>query len=251
MRAGLRKDVCDVLEYFRALGLDYVPMPPAAIKAVVQPVKTSAPGAAAASPSRITVLQDTDKEGALKALRGRIGDCKLCGLSGARTNIVFGEGNPDAGIMFIGEAPGREEDLQGRPFVGEAGQQLTRLIEKLGFQRGDVYIANICKCRPPENRDPEAGETAACFPFLDAQIQIIAPKVIVSLGKIATYNLMQPDFPIAKFFILKSRSGWFQYNGIPVMPTTHPAYWLRNREDKHKVWEDAQAVLRKLEEDGK
>jgi DNA polymerase len=251
MSAELRQDVCEVLEYFRAMGLDYVPISPASIKAVAQPKKTSSARATVASPTRVAVQPDSDRKEALRTLREEIGDCALCGLCSQRKNIVFGEGDPDARIMFIGEAPGREEDLQARPFVGEAGQQLTRLIEKLGFQRGDVYIANICKCRPPENRDPEAGETAACFPFLNAQIQIIAPKVIISLGKISTYCLIQPDFPIAKFSILKTRGRWFQYNGVPVMPTTHPAYWLRNRDDKHKVWEDAQAVLKKLEEDGK
>jgi DNA polymerase len=183
------------------------------------------------------------------ALQDEIGDCSLCGLSPKRTNIVFGEGNPYAKIMFIGEAPGREEDIQARPFVGEAGQQLTRLIEKIGLRREDVYIANICKCRPPENRDPEPGEIAACFPFINKQIRIINPGVIIALGKIATYSLMKPDYPIAKFSILRTRGKWFQYNGVPVMPTTHPAYWLRNREDKHNVMEDVNAALRKLGED--
>ncbi len=251
MSAELKNNVSDVLEYLKAMGLDYVPVPPEAVKAAGRPLKTSPAKAPAASHTPVARQHEGGKAEALTALREEMGDCELCGLCSGRTNIVFGEGNPDARIMFIGEAPGREEDLQARPFVGEAGQQLTRLIEKLGFQRGDVYIANICKCRPPGNRDPEAGETAACFPFLNAQIRIIAPEVIISLGKIATYCLMQPDYPMAKFSILKTRGAWFQYKGLPVMPTTHPAYWLRNREDKHQVWEDAQAALKRLEEDRK
>ena len=252
MSNELKQDVRDVLEYLKAMGLDHIPVRPAALRAAARPLKKSVAKAAPAAGAKMdAALLQGGKAEALRALREEICDCGLCGLCSERKNIVFGEGNPDAEIMFIGEAPGREEDLQARPFVGEAGQQLTRLIEKLGLQRGDVYIANICKCRPPENRDPEPGETAACFPFLNAQISIIAPKVIISLGRISTYSLMQPDYPMAKFSILKVRGNWFEYKGVPVMPTTHPAYWLRNREDKHQVLEDAQAALNRLEDDRK
>ncbi len=189
----------------------------------------------------------SDREDALKALRDLIGDCTRCKLSQGRTNIVFGEGNVNAGIMFIGEGPGREEDLQGRPFVGDAGQLLTRLIEKMGFKRENVYIANIVKCRPPMNRDPQEDEIATCFPFLEKQIEIIAPRVIVSLGKIAAYVLLGISGPITKFSITRMRGNFSEYKGIPVMPTFHPAYLLRNPRDKWLTWEDAQAVLKKIE----
>jgi uracil-DNA glycosylase len=254
MTGELKQGVCEVLEYLSAIGIDYLPVPQSSIKAVAGKQTAAAAGKPAPKPSeppaRIPVpaaaAYNPDKETALKAVRADIGDCRRCALSRERKNIVFGEGNPDARIMFIGEAPGREEDMQARPFVGEAGQQLTGLIEKLGFRRDDVYIANICKCRPPENRNPEEAEIAACFPFLDEQIRIISPGVIVALGKIATYNLMKPSTPITKFSILRERGKWFEYKGVPVMPTTHPAYWLRNRSDKHQVLKEAQEAAAKL-----
>lgn len=186
------------------------------------------------------------KKDALRMLREEIGDCQRCKLSKVRTNIVFGEGNPESIIMFIGEAPGREEDQQARPFVGEAGQLLTRLINKMGFKREEVYIANIVKCRPPMNRDPQTDEIDTCFPFLERQIDIISPKIILSLGKISSYTLMGLRSPISKFSISKVRGNFFNYKGIPVMPTFHPAYLLRNVKDKWLVWADAQAVLKRL-----
>jgi len=188
-----------------------------------------------------------EREASLKTLRELIGDCRRCKLSQGRTNIVFGEGDVNARIMFIGEGPGKEEDLQGRPFVGDAGQLLTRLIEKMNFKREEVYIANIVKCRPPMNRDPQEDEIAACFPFLEKQIEIIAPRVIVSLGKIAAYVLLGISGPITKFYITKMRGSFSEYKGTPVMPTFHPAYLLRNPRDKWLTWEDAQAVLKKIE----
>lgn len=191
-----------------------------------------------------------DKVAALNALSDEIGDCQRCKLSKGRTHVVFGEGNAHAKIMFIGEAPGREEDLQARPFVGDAGQLLTRLIERMGFKREDVYIANIVKCRPPMNREPQDDEMSICFPFLDRQIEIISPKVIVSLGKISAYMLMGVRGPISKFSITKVRGRFYEYKGIPVMPTFHPAYLLRNPKDKWLTWEDAQAVLKKLQKGG-
>ena len=192
-------------------------------------------------------LPSPRKEALLGSLREFIGDCRRCKLSEGRTNIVFGEGNPDTHIMFIGEGPGREEDLQGRPFVGDAGKLLTRLIEKMGFKREDVYIANIVKCRPPMNRDPQEDEAATCFPFLDKQIEIIQPQVIVSLGKVSAYTLLGISGPISKFSITKTRGKFGEYREIPVMPTFHPAYLLRNPRDKWLTWEDAQAVIKKLE----
>ncbi|MBN2653854.1 MAG: uracil-DNA glycosylase [Nitrospirae bacterium] len=191
----------------------------------------------------------SSKQKALDELRSQIGDCRLCRLAEERTNLVFGEGNPDAKIMFIGEAPGREEDSQGRPFVGEAGRVLTNLINKMGLTRDDVYIANICKCRPPSNRDPMLDEMNICMKFVEAQIEIIFPEVIISMGKIATYALMARSEPMSKFSISRVRGKFFDYTTesrvIPVMPTFHPAYLMRNPKDKWLTWYDAQAVLRK------
>ncbi len=182
-----------------------------------------------------------DRVSALMKLREKIGDCKRCKLSKQRKNIVFGEGNPEASLMFIGEAPGSEEDIQGRPFVGEAGQLLNRLIIKMGFKREEVYIANIVKCRPPFNRDPEEDEIKTCFPFLERQIEIISPSVIVSLGRISAWTLLRTKIPITRL-----RGKFYDYKGIPLMPTFHPAYLLRNPKDKWLVWSDMQQVIERL-----
>jgi len=186
-------------------------------------------------------LLGNKRESALKALREDIGDCERCKLSRHRKNIVFGEGNPRASLMFIGEAPGSEEDIQGRPFVGEAGQLLTRLINKMGFKREEVYIANIVKCRPPFNRDPEEDEITTCFPFLRRQIEIISPAIIVALGRISAWTLLKTRIPITRL-----RGKFYEYEGIPLMPTFHPAYLLRNPRDKWLVWSDMQQVLDRL-----
>lgn len=177
----------------------------------------------------------------LKMLRSDLGDCTRCRLSKDRKTIVFGEGNPRARLMLIGEGPGREENIQGRPFVGEAGQLLTRLIEKMGFKREDVYIANIVKCRPPSNRDPNDDEIASCLPFLKRQIQTISPEVIMTLGRIAAHTLLTEKTPISRL-----RGKFVEYEGVHLMPTFHPAYLLRNPKDKILVWADAQKVLAKL-----
>lgn len=179
---------------------------------------------------------------ALDDLVREINDCKRCKLSRGRTNIVFGEGNPEAEIMFVGEAPGKEEDLQGRPFVGDAGMLLTRLIKKMGYKREDVYIANVVKCRPPMNREPEPDEIEACKGFLERQIEIIKPKVIIALGKIAALTLIGDT----KLKITAIRGNFFDYKGIPLMPTFHPAYLIRNPRDKWLTWADVQKVLEKL-----
>lgn len=186
--------------------------------------------------------QIKNKEAALRALQEEIGDCRRCKLWYKRTNIVVGEGNPDAAIMFIGEAPGREEDLQARPFVGDAGMLLTRLIEKMGFRREEVYIANIVKCRPPMNRDPETDEIESCRGFVEKQIEIINPKVIISLGRISALTLIGNE----KLKITAIRGNFFDYKGIPLMPTFHPAYLIRNPKDKWLTWSDAQKVLERL-----
>ncbi len=178
----------------------------------------------------------------LPALREVLGECDRCKLCDARTNIVFGVGNPDAELMFVGEGPGADEDEQGIPFVGRAGQLLTRIITGgMGLTRDDVYIANVIKCRPPGNRNPEPDEIVACEPFLHRQIAIVRPRVIVTLGKFATQALLRETRPISKL-----RGNWLDYRGVPVMPTFHPAYLLRNPSDKRIVWADIQLVMNRL-----
>ncbi len=181
----------------------------------------------------------------LENLRAAIGDCKLCKLCSGRTHIVFGVGNPRAKLMFVGEGPGRDEDLQGEPFVGRAGQLLTDIITKgMKLRREDVYIANVVKCRPPANRNPEPDEVAACEPFLKRQIDLVRPQIIVGLGKFAVQTLLQSKVPITKV-----RGTWHSYHGIKLMPTFHPAYLLRNPADKKLVWEDIQKVMKELRGD--
>lgn len=178
----------------------------------------------------------------LAEVREVLGDCRRCKLCAYRTQVVFGVGNPQADLMFVGEGPGRDEDLQGEPFVGRAGQLLTEIITKgMKMRRESVYIANVVKCRPPENRNPEPDEIAQCLPFLERQIDIVAPKVIVALGKVAAQALLNTSTPISRL-----RGSWHSYRGIPLMPTLHPAYLLRNPADKKLVWEDIKQVIRKL-----
>ncbi len=178
----------------------------------------------------------------LEELRAAIGDCHRCKLWPGRTHLVFGVGNPKAKLMFIGEGPGRDEDLQGEPFVGRAGQLLTDIITKgMGLKREDVYIANVIKCRPPENRNPEPDEVASCEPFLKKQIDLVRPEIIVALGKFAVQTLLQSKVPITRI-----RGNWHSYHGIKLMPTLHPAYLLRNPADKKLVWEDIKKVMKEL-----
>lgn len=178
----------------------------------------------------------------LEELRAAIGDCRRCKLWPGRTNLVFGVGNPRAKIMFVGEGPGREEDLQGEPFVGRAGQLLTDIITKgMGLKREDVYIANVIKCRPPENRNPEPDEVESCEPFLKQQIKLVKPQVIVALGKFAVQSLLKNKAPITRL-----RGVWHDYHGIRLMPTFHPAYLLRNPGDKKLVWEDIKKVIKEV-----
>ncbi len=177
----------------------------------------------------------------LVSVREILGDCRRCGLSQGRTQIVFGDGNPDADLMFVGEGPGAEEDRRGLPFVGRAGELLTAMIEKgLGIARSEVYICNVVKCRPPENRTPLPDEVSSCSPFLDAQIAAVKPKAIVALGKPAASLLLGREVAITRM-----RGTWQEYRGIPVMPTLHPAYVLRQYtpENRRAVWEDLKAAL--------
>jgi uracil-DNA glycosylase len=178
----------------------------------------------------------------LGAVRAELGDCTRCKLHPTRKNLVFGVGNPAADLVFVGEAPGADEDAQGEPFVGAAGQLLTRMILAMGFRREDVYIANILKCRPPGNRNPEADEIAQCEPFLVKQLAAIRPRMIVALGKFAAQCLLgKPDTPISAL-----RGKFHAYQGIPLMPTYHPAYLLRQPSAKRQVWDDLQLVMAEL-----
>lgn len=241
------------LEYQRALGIKSIETGPTDIQTPIVrpaavPVPKEKPVVAAAD---IPVVKEATKAVAaaqagqtmtLEAIREEMGDCTRCKLHKGRTNIVFGEGNPKAAIVFVGEGPGFEEDEQGRPFVGEAGQLLTDIIEKgMKLKREDVYICNIVKCRPPGNRNPEPDEVESCIGFVKQQIRAINPKVIVTLGNVPTQNLLN-----TKLGITKLRGAWQTYEGIPVMPTFHPAYLLRSPGEKKKVWEDIQLVMKKL-----
>lgn len=174
----------------------------------------------------------------LEDVRKMIGDCKRCRLHQKRKNIVFGSGNEKAEIVFVGEAPGGDEDIQGKPFVGKAGQLLTKIIEAMGLKRDDVYIANIIKCRPPDNRNPLEDEISACEPFLKEQLRIINPKIICALGTFAAQTLLK-----TKEKITSLRGKFYTYEGIKLMPTFHPAYLLRNPNDKKYTWEDVQKIM--------
>jgi DNA polymerase len=194
-------------------------------------------------PTELTYLYPgLEKAGDLAALREFIGDCTRCKLAPMRTNLVFGVGDPQADLMFIGEAPGADEDLRGEPFVGRAGQLLTDIIERgMGMTRAEVYICNVIKCRPPENRNPEGDEVAACEPFLFRQIDLVRPRVIVGLGTFAVQAVLKIKTPISKL-----RGNWHEVRGIKMMPTFHPAYLLRNPGDKRLVWSDIQQVMKEL-----
>ena len=198
-----------------------------------------APERRTAEPDR---SQPTVKLPLLEAVRSEIGECTRCKLHKGRTNIVFGVGNPEARLMFVGEAPGEDEDLQGYPFVGKAGQLLTKMIEAMGLRRDDVYICNTVKCRPPNNRNPEPDELLACEPFLKGQLGAVQPEVIVTLGKFAAQALLREQTPITRL-----RGQWREYEGIPVMPTFHPAYLLRSPAEKGRVWEDLKQVMKRLD----
>lgn len=228
------------LEYQRALGVTAIETTPvAAIK--------GAAGKAAEEHDNKTAPHVSGKPEGLDAVRREIGDCARCKLQSGRTNMVFGEGAPKAALMFIGEGPGSDEDRQGRPFVGEAGRLLTRIIENaMKLRREDVYICNVVKCRPPNNRAPEPDEIEACRRFMIMQIEAVRPKVIVALGNVAAKALLDIRDPKAGITALRGR--WSEFKGIPVMPTFHPSYLLRNESAKKPVWEDIQKVMEKLGE---
>ncbi len=177
----------------------------------------------------------------LERIRGDIGECTRCKLHKSRSRIVFGDGNPRAELAFVGEGPGEEEDRQGLPFVGRAGKLLTQMIEAMGLERKQVYICNVVKCRPPSNRTPERDEMSTCGPFLERQLMVIQPKLIVCLGSVAAQALLATGEPMGRV-----RGKWFAWRGMKLLPTYHPAYLLRNPSAKGIVWEDLQKVMAEL-----
>jgi len=177
----------------------------------------------------------------LEDIRWDMGNCQKCRLAEKRTHIVFGTGDPSARLVFVGEGPGNDEDIQGEPFVGRAGQLLTRIIQAMKLAREQVYICNIVKCRPPGNRNPMPDEIQICSPYLDRQLMAIKPEFICALGKVAAQTLLNNARPISEL-----RGKFHQYMGIPVLPTYHPAYLLRNPEKKRDVWEDVQKLMKQL-----
>jgi DNA polymerase len=265
MERTLAAETRDLLSSARALleelceeGVDAFPVAPPAREA-----SRASPQAARSEPPRgepsrggseggqldlAAVADPWGEHPTLEQVRRELGECTRCRLAAGRSRIVFGDGNPHADLLFVGEGPGAEEDRQGLPFVGRAGELLTSMIEKgLGIPRSQVYICNIVKCRPPENRTPLADEASACRPFLDGQIRAVAPKVIVALGKPATSLLLGRDVPITRV-----RGTWHEYRGIPLMPTYHPAFVLRQYtvENRRLVWEDLKAALARSREAG-
>lgn len=186
------------------------------------------------APERALALAEVAKEAS---------GCTECRLSKTRSEVVFGSGNPNADLMFIGEGPGAEEDRQGLPFVGPAGELLTKIIEAIGLTREEVYIANIVKCRPPQNRDPQEDEAAACRTFLERQVEFVRPRVIVALGRVAAQNLLDSKAPLGRL-----RGEWHSFKGVPVRATYHPAALLRNASWKRPTWEDMQVVRDRLSE---
>jgi len=259
-RAEILDGIRRALRALRADGLDWIgPRPPVAL-AAPEPRRAAAAPVTPAPGFRPRVaplaLPDPEQQGPVARERARrlleiredLGACMRCGLCETRSSIVFGEGNPEAPVVFVGEGPGEEEDRSGRPFVGRAGELLTRIIASVGWRREDVYICNIVKCRPPGNRDPRLEEVAMCQPFLERQIRAIEPVAIVTLGKPATSTLL--GRPVS---ITRVRGQWLDWSGFPVMPTFHPAYLLRNytRETRQLVWDDLKSVRARVEAAGR
>jgi DNA polymerase len=193
----------------------------------------------AGEPPALPIVRDVEAE--LRAIREDIGDCTRCVLHKGRKNLVFGVGNPRAELMFVGEGPGADEDAKGEPFVGRAGQLLNKMIEAMGLKREDVYIANVVKCRPPDNRTPERDEMETCGPFLYRQIAAIQPKVIVALGATATKALLNVNEPMSAL-----RGRWHDFRGTKLVATYHPAYLLRDPRQKGEAWKDLQMAMKEL-----
>jgi len=240
--ADLARQTRDYLRYMASLGVARLPRVDPPADARPEPV----PDALNATPIDAPTPAPAAGTETLEDIRADLGDCRRCPLAAGRAHIVFGEGHPRAGLMFVGEGPGRDEDMQGRPFVGRAGALLTDIIVKgIQMPREDCYIANVVKCRPPENRDPLPDEAAACLPFLRRQIAAVRPRVIVALGRVAAQYLLDTQAPLAKL-----RHRFHDFQGIPLMPTYHPAYVLRNPTvGRRGTWEDIKLVIDRLNRD--
>ena len=233
-----------VLRERKDVGIQRPPAAPAPVRPVRSPTAPT-PVAPAPKPSIAPVAPMAapvgDPAARLAQIRADIGDCKRCKLCEKRKTIVFGVGNPRAELVFVGEGPGENEDIQGEPFVGAAGQLLDKMIEAMGLSREQVYICNVVKCRPPGNRNPEPDEIEKCEPFLQAQLDAIRPKVVVALGKFAAQTLLRDQTSITRM-----RGQWRAYRGIKLMPTFHPSYLLRSPNEKRKAWDDLQLVMKEL-----
>lgn len=233
-------------DYLEELGESGVEGLPLAVAHATEPIK----GGERLSPpvqERSEAVQESvapDRE-SLESIRADLGECRRCALAGGRTNLVYGVGNPEARLVFVGEGPGRDEDIQGEPFVGEAGKLLTKIIEAMGLGRSEVYICNVVKCRPPQNRDPIPAEIEACSQFMLRQVMAIRPKAIVALGKFAAQTLLETRSPISRL-----RGSFHDFHGIPLMPTYHPAALLRDNSLKRDVWEDMKQVMKLLADKG-
>jgi DNA polymerase len=228
-------------------GLAERPAAPRPAPASMPQVREPAPAAPVARQSALPMFAEpaaADPAAALAAVRAELGDCTRCRLHEGRTNLVFGVGNPRARLMFVGEGPGAEEDARGEPFVGRAGKKLDDMIRAIGLERRDVYIANVVKCRPPDNREPLPDEVGTCSPFLFRQIAAIRPAVIVALGSPAAKTLLNTRDGITRL-----RGRWHSFAGIPVMPTFHPAFLLRSytEENRRMVWEDLKAARARID----
>jgi len=231
--AKIARAIATYVDYQRELGVLGFP------RSVPGPAAAARPAPRVAASVDLFADASVAQARTLSELRAAIGDCRRCKLAPHRTQVVFGVGNERARLVFVGEAPGHDEDVRVEPFVGRAGQLLTEIITKgMRLRREDVYIANVIKCRPPGNRNPEPDEVATCEPFLLRQLEIIAPEVIVALGKFAVQTLLRTKTPITQL-----RGRWHDYHGIRLMPTFHPAYLLRNPGDKRLVWDDIRKVM--------
>jgi uracil-DNA glycosylase len=229
------------VKYYKEMGIhDFYRQPiDPSVELALQPVAETT---SAKSQSSVTLLPvNSDKPSALKLIREDIGDCTRCRLHKGRTNLVFGVGNVNADLMFVGEGPGADEDAQGEPFVGRAGQLLNNMISAMGIEREDVYIANVVKCRPPSNRTPEKDECDTCSPFLMRQIDVIQPKVIVALGAVAAKNLLAVNDSMSNL-----RGRWYDFRNSKLLVTYHPAYLLRDPRQKKEAWKDLQMVMKFL-----
>jgi uracil-DNA glycosylase family 4 len=237
----MNDEITAQLEFFRDIGVDTLEVPkrlPAAF-GISPPLERES--RARSVRQGVTLDEGLNMAMTLDSIRSEIGDCQRCKLAPTRTNIVFGSGSPQAELVFVGEAPGYDEDQQGLPFVGRAGQLLTKIIESINLKREDVYICNVLKCRPPENRNPEPDEVGACNPFLRKQLAVIRPKIVCCLGTFAAQTVLQTAAPISKL-----RGKFIDMDGMRVIATFHPAYLLRSPDKKREVWEDMKQIRAEL-----